>query len=112
MLQTNKKNSSKGELIKILSRSTSSTREKNQAIKQLKKFTAQPKKDLDNNLNKLSFNMKHGRLFHFMCYRCDKPKQSNVQIICTFNDLKLTICQSCHMSLERDIKLKQIISSG
>lgn len=57
---------SKSELVKILKKSTSSTREKNQAIKQLKKFPANQKDELDKNLDDLKFKVNRNKLFHFL----------------------------------------------
>ncbi|KAH7648260.1 hypothetical protein FG379_000184, partial [Cryptosporidium bovis] len=59
------KKQTKSELVKILSKSTSTTREKNQAIKLLKKFPPNQKDELDKNLNKLKFSIKKNNLFFF-----------------------------------------------
>ncbi|KAH8741269.1 hypothetical protein FG386_000176 [Cryptosporidium ryanae] len=80
------KKQTKSELVKILGKSTSTTREKNQAIKLLKKFPPNQKDYLDKNLDKLKFSIKKNNLFFFMCYRCDKPKQSNIQVQCKLKD--------------------------
>ncbi|KAK9171178.1 hypothetical protein cmbei_8004820 [Cryptosporidium meleagridis] len=98
---------SKSELVKILKKSTSSTREKNLAIKQLKKFPPNQKDELDKNLEGLKFKVNKNKLFHFLC---DKPKQSNIQVLCKLKDSEYTICHCCYLSLESSIELKKIKS--
>ncbi|KAJ1605185.1 hypothetical protein OIY81_1840 [Cryptosporidium canis] len=123
---------SKSELVKILKKPTSSTREKNQAIKHLKKFPVNQKDELDKNLDDLKFKVNANKLFHFLCFRCDKPKQSNTQVVCKLKgkysshlqrvckksallhfdlfeiDSEYTICHCCYLSLKSNIELKRI----
>ncbi|KAF7458820.1 NLI interacting factor-like phosphatase FCP1/BRCT/HAD domain containing protein [Cryptosporidium felis] len=95
----------KSELVKILNKSTSSTREKNQAIKQLKKFPSNQKDVLDKDLDNLKFKVGKNKLFHFLC---DKPKQSNIQVKCELKGSSYTICHCCYLSLQSSIELKEL----
>ena len=60
------KKQTKSELVKILTKSTSTTREKNKAIKLLKKFPSSQNDELDKHLDRLKFSVKRNGLFFFM----------------------------------------------
>ncbi|BAM39279.1 conserved hypothetical protein [Theileria orientalis strain Shintoku] len=70
----------KSDLLKILN-SSSSLREKNKAVKLLKKFDPNPKKHLDSSFQPNQATVtKYSSLQSFMCWRCDKIKQTMTKV--------------------------------
>eukprot|EP00920_Eleutheroschizon_duboscqi_P039232 GHVT01094555.1.p3 GENE.GHVT01094555.1~~GHVT01094555.1.p3 ORF type:complete len:114 (-),score=21.34 GHVT01094555.1:280-621(-) len=70
----------KVELMEILTSSKASTKEKNRAAKLLKKFDPTPHKELDDEFEmKKAKIKKYETIQSFVCWRCDKVKQTNVK---------------------------------
>ncbi|SOV15123.1 conserved Plasmodium protein, unknown function [Plasmodium sp. DRC-Itaito] len=94
----------KSDLIRILSSNIS--KERNKAVKLLKKFEPLPRKHLDNKFDPKNIVIhKNNVLKAFMCWRCDKVKQTNVKVQWDTSEGMKIICTSCHSNL---ISLKEM----
>ncbi|SBT33027.1 conserved Plasmodium protein, unknown function [Plasmodium ovale wallikeri] len=88
----------KSDLIRILSSNVS--KERNKAVKLLKKFEPLPRKHLDTKFDaKNAVVHKYSALKAYMCWRCDKVKQTNVKVHWDTPEGMKIICTSCHNNL-------------
>ncbi|SCM00709.1 conserved Plasmodium protein, unknown function [Plasmodium chabaudi chabaudi] len=88
----------KSDLIQILSSSVS--KERNKAVKLLKRFEPLPRKHLDGKFDpKDVVVQKYSAIKAYMCWRCDKVKQTNVKVHWDTIEGMKTICTSCHGNL-------------
>ncbi|KJP86559.1 hypothetical protein AK88_03755 [Plasmodium fragile] len=88
----------KSDLVSILSSNVS--KERNRAVKLLKKFEPLPRKHLDSKFDpKSAVVHKYSSLKAFMCWRCDKVKQTNVKVHWDTSEGLKVICISCHGNL-------------
>mmetsp|Transcript_18787 Transcript_18787/g.28252 ORF Transcript_18787/g.28252 Transcript_18787/m.28252 type:complete len:132 (+) Transcript_18787:134-529(+) len=89
----------KQELVDVL-HAAKSTKEKNRAVKLLKQFDPIPKYEFDDEGLKANLQpKKYDYLLGFMCFRCDKVKQSNYKVHWTTSKGKKQICHSCYNQL-------------
>lgn len=89
----------KSDLMKILNTSTSS-KEINKAVKLLKKFEPIFKKHLDSTFETRHIRIKkHQLLQAFVCWRCDKVKQTNIKVQWNTSEGVKTICNTCYSNL-------------
>ncbi|GIX62763.1 uncharacterized protein BcabD6B2_21980 [Babesia caballi] len=71
----------KSDLLKILSSPSASLKEKNRAVKLLRKFDPNPKKHLDSSFQTNQATVsKYPSLQSFLCWRCDKIKQTMTKV--------------------------------
>eukprot|EP01066_Platyproteum_vivax_P000572 Platyproteum_vivax@DN10632_c0_g1_i1.p1 len=102
----------KSELIEVLTASTS-FREKNRAVKLLKQFEPQPHKECDDECDpKLLKLKKYDQVQVFVCWRCDKPKQTNQKALWTTTIGLKKICGSCYSSLQTNFEVQQFKRHG
>ncbi|CEM23240.1 unnamed protein product [Vitrella brassicaformis CCMP3155] len=95
----------KSELIDILNNATTS-RDKNRAVKALKKFTPVEKKDFDDECQPHLFKQKKTDVLQaFVCFRCDKVRQTYMKVIWTTSKGVKTICHTCFKNLESNYEL-------
>lgn len=93
----------RAELVEIL-QSSKSSKETNKAVKLLKKFDANPRYEFDDEATKKNLKAKkYDYLLGFMCWRCDKVKQTHIKAHFTTSQGIKTICHTCYNQLiERD----------
>ncbi|KAF8818154.1 hypothetical protein IE077_002134 [Cardiosporidium cionae] len=89
----------KSELIEILSMASTS-KERNKAAKLLKTFDPVPHKESDNQFELKDIKIKkYGLLQAFVCWRCDKVKQTNIKVHWNIADGIKYICNTCYSNL-------------
>lgn len=89
----------KNELIEIL-RTASTSKERNRAVRLLKKFEPTPKKDLDDEIDQRKFKVKkHENIQAFVCYRCDKVKQTSIKVTWMTSKGIKSLCNTCYNNL-------------
>eukprot|EP01057_Protomagalhaensia_wolfi_P001850 Protomagalhaensia_wolfi_Nauph_80__1849@NODE_2155_length_1194_cov_34_279654_g1685_i0_p2_GENE_NODE_2155_length_1194_cov_34_279654_g1685_i0NODE_2155_length_1194_cov_34_279654_g1685_i0_p2_ORF_typecomplete_len127_score16_59DUF4835/PF16119_5/0_06zfAD/PF07776_15/4_NODE_2155_length_1194_cov_34_279654_g1685_i089469 len=89
----------KSELLNLLSNATSSA-QRNKAVKLLRKFDPKPKKDLDHEANAKNLRLKkHPSIQAFVCYRCDRVKQTKVKGSWLTSEGPKSICNACYNNL-------------
>eukprot|EP01053_Blabericola_migrator_P003493 Blabericola_migrator_1__3492@NODE_2034_length_3386_cov_73_301898_g1291_i0_p3_GENE_NODE_2034_length_3386_cov_73_301898_g1291_i0NODE_2034_length_3386_cov_73_301898_g1291_i0_p3_ORF_typecomplete_len142_score19_36DUF4835/PF16119_5/0_029_NODE_2034_length_3386_cov_73_301898_g1291_i029603340 len=89
----------KTELINLLSNATSSA-QRNKAVKLLRKFDPKPKKDLDHEANAKNLKLKkYPSIQAFVCYRCDRVKQTKVKGNWLTSEGLKSICNACYNNL-------------
>nr|PVC51966.1 hypothetical protein MACL_00001126 [Theileria orientalis] len=98
----------KSDLLKILN-SSSSLREKNKAVKLLKKFDPNPKKHLDSSFQPNQATVtKYSSLQSFMCWRCDKIKQTMTKVKWETKEGLKYICTTCYTNLATYLEVARV----
>lgn len=112
-----KAEATKGQLVALLE--TANSRDRNAALRRLKKFPVNPRHQYDDENDPKNFKLKeYNGLQGFMCFRCDKPKVAKVKVQWTTSVGVKTICHSCfnvlenHRSLDKAKKLLSRIAAG
>eukprot|EP00921_Rhytidocystis_pertsovi_P000086 GHVQ01000207.1.p2 GENE.GHVQ01000207.1~~GHVQ01000207.1.p2 ORF type:complete len:123 (+),score=12.61 GHVQ01000207.1:432-800(+) len=96
----------KSELVAVLSNRSASSKEKNRAVKLLKKFDPVPHKEMDANFDTKSVRInKYDQLQAYVCYRCDKVKQTNIKVTWTTPNGQKIICNTCYSNLSTQLDL-------
>eukprot|EP00401_Gymnodinium_catenatum_P021456 CAMPEP_0117550108 /NCGR_PEP_ID=MMETSP0784-20121206/48509_1 /TAXON_ID=39447 /ORGANISM="" /LENGTH=95 /DNA_ID=CAMNT_0005347113 /DNA_START=55 /DNA_END=338 /DNA_ORIENTATION=+ len=86
----------KSELIDVLHRSKTS-KERNRAVKLLKQFDPIPHYEHDDEGVKAKMQpKKYDYLLGYMCWRCDKVKQSNYKVLFNTSKGLKVICHGCY----------------
>eukprot|EP00747_Dinoflagellata_sp_TGD_P167449 gnl/TRDRNA2_/TRDRNA2_191887_c0_seq1.p1 gnl/TRDRNA2_/TRDRNA2_191887_c0~~gnl/TRDRNA2_/TRDRNA2_191887_c0_seq1.p1 ORF type:complete len:154 (+),score=34.83 gnl/TRDRNA2_/TRDRNA2_191887_c0_seq1:67-462(+) len=89
----------KAELVDVL-KSAKSSKERNRAVKLLKQFDPVPRPELDDEgVKKKMQPKKYDYLLAFMCWRCDKVKQSNYKVIWNTSKGVKQICHGCYAQM-------------
>eukprot|EP01068_Selenidium_serpulae_P012469 Selendium_serpulae@DN5824_c1_g1_i2.p2 len=97
--QDQKKQLKKSELVEILRKATTS-KDRNKAVRLLKKFEPTPKKDLDDESDPRKFKVKkHENIQAFVCYRCDKVKQTTIKVTWLTSKGIKALCNTCYNNL-------------
>eukprot|EP00922_Rhytidocystis_sp_ex-Travisia-forbesii_P042973 GHVS01064226.1.p1 GENE.GHVS01064226.1~~GHVS01064226.1.p1 ORF type:complete len:126 (+),score=6.29 GHVS01064226.1:221-598(+) len=109
----------KSELVAVLANRAASSRERNRAVKLLKKFDPNPHKDMDDHFDLKSVRVnKFDQLQAYICYRCDKVKQTNIKVTWNTPIGQKSICNTCYSNLcslsdlERARKHNDIMAAG
>ncbi|XP_953993.1 uncharacterized protein TA07010 [Theileria annulata] len=98
----------KSELIQMLN-SSSTLREKNRAVKLLKKFDPNPKKHLDSSFQPNQATVtKYSSLQSFMCWRCDKIKQTMTKVKWETKEGLKIICTTCYTNLATYLEVARV----
>mmetsp|Transcript_1411 Transcript_1411/g.5706 ORF Transcript_1411/g.5706 Transcript_1411/m.5706 type:complete len:133 (-) Transcript_1411:122-520(-) len=89
----------KTELVDVL-HTAKSSKERNRAVKLLKQFDPMPKYEFDDEgfKNKMQ-PKKYDYLLGYMCFRCDKVKQSNYKVLWNTSKGCKQICHGCYNQL-------------
>eukprot|EP00933_Yihiella_yeosuensis_P082191 TRINITY_DN95979_c0_g1_i1.p1 TRINITY_DN95979_c0_g1~~TRINITY_DN95979_c0_g1_i1.p1 ORF type:complete len:136 (-),score=34.25 TRINITY_DN95979_c0_g1_i1:139-546(-) len=89
----------KSELIDVLG-SSKTSKERNRAVKLLKQFDPVPQYQFDDEGEKSKLRpKKYDYLLGYMCFRCDKVKQSNFKVIWNTSKGNKIICHPCYTQL-------------
>ncbi|CAJ1331785.1 unnamed protein product [Effrenium voratum] len=86
----------KSELVDVLG-SAKTSKERNRAVKLLKQFDPVPHYEFDD--EGLKAKMRRDYLLGYMCFRCDKVKQSNFKVIWSTSKGNKIICHPCYVQL-------------
>lgn len=90
----------KSELFAILADRTSTSKERNRAVKLLKKFEPNPQKSLDHHFHYKTVRVnRYNQLQAFVCFRCDKVKQTNIKVQWESPLGTKIICNTCYSNL-------------
>ncbi|CDR94492.1 hypothetical protein, conserved [Babesia bigemina] len=99
----------KSELLQILSSSTASLKDKNRAVKLLKKFDPNPKKHLDSSFQTSQATVaKYPSLQSFLCWRCDKIKQTMTKVKWESKEGLKVICTTCYTNLAQYLEVAKV----
>ncbi|GFE54198.1 hypothetical protein BaOVIS_016020 [Babesia ovis] len=99
----------KSELLQILASSTASLKEKNKAVKLLKKFDPNPKKHLDSSFQTSQATVsKYPSLQSFLCWRCDKIKQTMTKVKWESKEGLKIICTTCYTNLAQYLEVAKV----
>ncbi|CAJ1331786.1 unnamed protein product [Effrenium voratum] len=89
----------KSELVDVLG-SAKTSKERNRAVKLLKQFDPVPHYEFDDEGLKAKMRpKKYDYLLGYMCFRCDKVKQSNFKVIWSTSKGNKIICHPCYVQL-------------
>eukprot|EP00389_Voromonas_pontica_P013003 GDKH01020038.1.p1 GENE.GDKH01020038.1~~GDKH01020038.1.p1 ORF type:complete len:113 (-),score=12.08 GDKH01020038.1:127-465(-) len=98
----------KSELVDLL-HTAETSKQKNKVVKLLKKFDANPRKELDAENDTRHLKVKQYQMLqHFICWRCDKVKQSNMKVHWSTTKGSKIICVACYHALKDAFDLKQM----
>jgi len=90
---------SKAQLLNAL-KMAKTCRDKNKAVKYLKKFTRTPQHELDTENDKGLFKVKQYQVPEaYHCYRCDAVKQAKSKVFWSSSKGTKHICTSCYLNL-------------
>mmetsp|Transcript_22239 Transcript_22239/g.40072 ORF Transcript_22239/g.40072 Transcript_22239/m.40072 type:complete len:136 (+) Transcript_22239:75-482(+) len=102
----------KSELVDILG-SAKTSKERNRACKLLKQFDPVPHYEFDDEGVKAKMRpKKYDYLLAYMCYRCDKVKQSNFKVIFNTSKGNKIICHPCYTQLAEREDVAQMRSAN
>ncbi|CAJ1331787.1 unnamed protein product [Effrenium voratum] len=91
----------KSELVDVLG-SAKTSKERNRAVKLLKQFDPVPHYEFDDEGLKAKMRpKKYDYLLGYMCFRCDKVKQSNFKVIWSTSKGNKIICPAPNIGLEQ-----------
>ncbi|OLQ01414.1 hypothetical protein AK812_SmicGene15841 [Symbiodinium microadriaticum] len=89
----------KQELVDVLG-SAKTSKERNRAVKLLKQFDPIPRYEFDDEGYKSKMRpKKYDYLLGYMCFRCDKVKQSNFKVIWSTSKGNKQLCYPCYTQL-------------
>eukprot|EP00406_Dinophysis_acuminata_P070699 CAMPEP_0179294114 /NCGR_PEP_ID=MMETSP0797-20121207/43726_1 /TAXON_ID=47934 /ORGANISM="Dinophysis acuminata, Strain DAEP01" /LENGTH=153 /DNA_ID=CAMNT_0021003291 /DNA_START=68 /DNA_END=528 /DNA_ORIENTATION=- len=98
----------KAELTDVLS-SSKTSKERNRAVKLLKQFDPVPRYELDDEgFKKKMQPKKYDYLLGYMCWRCDKVKQSNYKVLWNTSKGLKHICHGCYAQLAEREEVAQM----
>eukprot|EP00375_Theileria_parva_P003619 XP_766304.1 hypothetical protein [Theileria parva strain Muguga] len=99
----------KSELIQMLN-SSSTLREKNKAVKLLKKFDPNPRKHLDSSFqpNQATCSITGLSYYIFRCWRCDKIKQTMTKVKWETKEGLKIICTTCYTNLATYLEVARV----
>ncbi|KAK2195818.1 hypothetical protein BdWA1_002413 [Babesia duncani] len=98
----------KSDLLQVLN-SSASLKEKNKAVKLLKKFTPNPKKHLDSSFQISQATVaKYSSLQSYLCWRCDRIKQTMTKVKWQTQEGLKMICTTCYTNLATFLQVGQV----
>ncbi|KAH0473593.1 MAG: hypothetical protein KVP17_002099 [Porospora cf. gigantea B] len=82
-------------------KSAKTLRDQNRLMKQLNKFEPKPKFELDTESDMTNLRVKkYEKLQAYVCFRCDRPRQTMVKVFWQTSQGSKTICFTCYKNLE------------
>ncbi|CAK0839724.1 unnamed protein product [Prorocentrum cordatum] len=98
----------KQELTDVL-KSAKTSKERNRAVKLLKQFDPIPRYEMDDEGQKTKMQpKKYDYLLGYMCWRCDKVKQSNYKVFWNTSRGAKVICHGCYNQLTEREEIVQM----